>query len=411
MFAGKNVVLCVTGGIAAYKAAELARRFYKAGAQVDVVMTEAATHFISPLTFQALVHTPVALDMFQLLTDMQIGHVSLAKRADVIVVAPATANTMAKMAWGFADNMVTTTVLAATCPVVVAPAMNDNMWANPITQENTAKLVERGFIIVPPEVGPLAEGSIGQGRLAEVDTIVGATRRALSRGGPLAGKRILVAAGSTREPLDPVRFISNRSSGKMGYAVAQAALDLGADVTLISGPVQLRAPYGAEVVPVTTVEDMRQALAQHGPESDALVMAAAPVDYRAEAPATQKVKKEETGDRWTVVLARNPDLVAEVGHARPARLRVVVGFAAETEDLLVNAQEKLRRKRLDLIVANDVSATDAGFEVDTNRVTLLGADGSREDLPLLPKEEVAQQIMERVARLLADKERADDPVR
>jgi phosphopantothenoylcysteine decarboxylase/phosphopantothenate--cysteine ligase len=318
---------------------------------------------------------------------------------------------MAKMAWGFADNMVTTTVLAATCPVVVAPAMNDNMWANPITQENTAKLVERGFIIVPPEVGPLAEGSIGQGRLAEVDTIVGATRRALSRGGPLAGKRILVTAGSTREPLDPVRFISNRSSGKMGYAVAQAALDLGADVTLISGPVQLRAPYGAEVVPVTTVEDMRQALAQHGPESDALVMAAAPVDYRAEAPATQKVKKEETGDRWTVVLARNPDLVAEVGHARPARLRVVVGFAAETEDLLVNAQEKLRRKRLDLIVANDVSATDAGFEVDTNRVTLLGADGSREDLPLLPKEEVAQQIMERVARLLADKERADDPVR
>ncbi|NPV09332.1 MAG: bifunctional phosphopantothenoylcysteine decarboxylase/phosphopantothenate--cysteine ligase CoaBC [Anaerolineae bacterium] len=404
MFAGRNVVLCVTGGIAAYKAADLARRFYKAGARVDVVMTQAAAEFITPLTFQGLVHTPVALDMFQLLTDMEIGHVSLARRADVVVVAPATANTIAKLAWGFADNMVTATVLAAACPVVVAPAMNDGMWANLATQENVEKLRARGFIIVPPEVGLLAEGSIGRGRLAEPETIVGATRLALAQGGPLRGRRVLVTAGSTREPLDPVRFISNRSSGKMGYAIAQAALDLGADVTLISGPTHLTAPYGAQVVHVTTVADMRQALAQHVASSDVLVMAAAPVDYRAEAPKDRKVKKEETGEIWSVPLRRNPDLVAEVGRSRPAGLRVLVGFAAETEDLLANAEAKLRSKGLDLIAANDVSAPDAGFEVDTNRVTLLGADGSREDLPLMSKEDVARRIMEKVVAMLGQKD-------
>jgi len=397
VFSGKNVVLCVTGGIAAYKAAELARRFFKAGARVDVIMTEAATQFITPLTFQSLLHTPVAIDMFELRTDMEIGHVALAKRADVIVVAPATANTIAKMSCGVADNMVTTTVLAAKCPVVVAPAMNDNMWTHPATQENVDRLRRRGALVVGPAVGLLAEGGVGEGRLAEVDDIVGATRLALGGHGSLQGRRLLVTAGSTREPLDPVRFISNRSSGKMGYAIAQAALDRGAEVTLITGPVSIAPPYGAKVISVLSVADLRVALHEESQRSDALIMAAAPVDFRAEQPATSKIKKEETGDRWTPVLVRNPDLVAEIGARRPERLKVLVGFAAETDDLLANAEAKLRAKALDLIVANDVSATDAGFEVDTNRVTMLGADGSRESLPLMSKDEVAARIVDRVA--------------
>lgn len=396
MFSGRNVVLCVTGGIAAYKAAEVARRFYKAGARVDVIMTEAATRFITPLTFQSLLHTPVAVDMFELRTDMEIGHVSLAKRADVIVVAPATANTIAKMAYGLADNMVTTTLLAAKCPVVVAPAMNDNMWSHPATIENVERLRSRGVTIVAPEVGLLAEGGVGEGRLAQVESIVGATRLALARGGPLTGRRILVTAGSTREALDPVRFISNRSSGKMGYAIAQAALDRGAEVTLVTGPVSIAAPYGAEVIAITSVADLQEALRQHARFADALIMAAAPVDFRAEHMADQKIKKEETGDRWAPVLVRNPDLIAEIGRRRPDRLKLLVGFAAETEDLLENAAAKLRAKGLDLIVANDVSAADAGFEVDTNRVTLLAADGSREEWPLLSKEAVAERLIDRV---------------
>ncbi len=396
MFSGKNVVLCVTGGIAAYKAAEVARRFYKAGARVDVIMTEAATKFITPLTFQSLLHTPVAVDMFELRTDMEIGHVSLAKRADVIVVAPATANTIAKMAYGMADNMATTTLLAAKCPIVVAPAMNDNMWSHPATVENVARLRSRGAVIVAPEVGLLAEGGVGEGRLAQVESIVGATRLALARGGPLEGRRILITAGSTREALDPVRFISNRSSGKMGYAIAQAALDRGADVTLVTGPVSIGPPYGAEVSPITSVADLEAALHRHAADSDALIMAAAPVDYRAERPAERKIKKEETGDRWSPVLVRNPDLIAGIGRSRPERLRLLVGFAAETEDLVENAAAKLQAKGLDMIIANDVTAADAGFEVDTNRVTLLAADGSREDWPLLSKDEVAARIMDRV---------------
>ncbi len=400
MLRGKNVVLCVTGGIAAYKAVELARLFQKAGSIVDVAMTEAATKFVTPLTFQALVHRPVALDMFQLLQEMEIGHVSLAKRADVVVVAPATATTMAKMAHGLADNMVTATVLAAHCPVVVAPAMNDGMWANPATQENEARLRERGFTIVAPEVGPLAEGSIGQGRLADVRVIAGAARYVLGRGGCLAGKTVVVTAGSTREPLDPVRFISNRSSGKMGYAIAQAALDLGAEVHLISGPTEIEPPYGVRRTEITTVADLRAALRETAVEADALVMAAAPVDYRAQDPSLHKIKKEETGDVWRPTLLRNPDLVGEIGRARPARLRVLVGFAAETEDLMANARAKLAGKGLDLIVANDVSAPDSGFEVDTNRVTLLGADGSVEEFPLLTKEEVAAKLMQRIGKML-----------
>ena len=395
---GKNVVLCVSGGIAAYKAVEVARLLQKAGATIKVAMTEAATKFVAPLTFQTLTHNPVALDMFQLLQGMEIGHVSLAREADVIVVAPATANTIAKLTYGLADNMVTATVLAATCPIVVAPAMNDQMWLNPITQANIARLEERGFIIVPPEEGPLAEGRIGQGRLAAPSRIAGAARFAVSRRGPLTGKVVLVTAGATRELIDPVRFISNRSSGKMGYAIAQAALDLGAEVELVTAPTQLEPPFGTAVTQVTTAEEMRQVVLGLSDKVDALIMAAAVADYRVEMPAAQKIKK--SGAHWVLTLAQNPDIVAEVGMARPAKLRALVGFAAETENLIENARLKLRTKGLDIIVANDIVASDSGFEVDTNRVTFIDINGGVEQLPLMRKEEVAQRLMARVIELL-----------
>jgi len=396
---GKTVVLCVTGGIAAYKAVEVARLLVKAGATVDVVMTENATKFVCPLTFQTLTQRPVTVDMFQLLEKMEIGHISLADRADVIAVVPATANMIAKLAWGLADDMVCCTILAARCPVVVAPAMDHNMWQNDATQRNVAELSERGFHIVPPEEGELASGKIGRGRLAAVETVVGAIRFALSRQGPLVGKTVVVTAGGTREPIDPVRFISNRSSGKMGYAVAQAALDFGAEVQLVTAPTALRPPVGAKVTRVLTAMEMREAVLELVQEADALIMAAAVSDYRVERAAVQKVKSE--AEQWVLPLVRNPDIVAEVGASRPARLRALVGFAAETEDVIENASAKVRKKGLDLIVANDVSCPDSGFEVDTNRVSLIDINGNVEQLPLLPKAEVAQRLMERVSGLLA----------
>ncbi|MHB0878307.1 MAG: bifunctional phosphopantothenoylcysteine decarboxylase/phosphopantothenate--cysteine ligase CoaBC [Anaerolineae bacterium] len=398
MLRGKNVVLCVCGGIAAYKAVEVARLVQKAGATVDVAMTEAATQFVTPLTFQALMHRPVALDMFQLLQDMEIGHVSLAERADVIVVAPATANTIAKVANGFADDMVSTTILAATCPVVVAPAMNTRMWENPVTQANVRKLEDRGFILVGPEVGLLAEGSSGAGRLSEPERIAGAARYAVSRRGPLAGRTIVVTAGGTHEPIDPVRFITNRSSGKMGYAVAQAALDLGADVQLVTATTHLEPPFGAQMTEVGAAMEMRQMVQDLAHAADAVIMAAAVADYRVEVPAAQKIKK--SGQQWVLTLVQNPDILAELGASRPANVRVLVGFAAETENVLENARLKLRTKGLDIIVANDITGADSGFEVDTNRVTIIDRNGGAESLPLLSKEEVAQHLMERVTQLL-----------
>lgn len=398
MLRGKNVVLCVTGGIAAYKAVEVARLLQKAEATVDVIMTEAATRFVAPLTFQALMHRPVCTDMFRLLQDVDIGHVSFADRADVIVVAPATANTMAKLAHGLADNMATATVLAASCPVVVAPAMNTGMWENAATQDNLRALEDRGFIIVGPETGALAEGSVGAGRMSEPARIAGAARYAVSRGGPMEGRTVLVTAGGTREPIDPVRFIANRSSGRMGYSVAQAALDLGAEVQLVTARSQIEPPFGAEVTEVGTAFEMRQAVLDLARSADALVMAAAVGDYRVEVPAAQKIKK--SGEQWVLTLTQNPDILAEVGANRPANLRVLVGFAAETEDMLQNARHKLRTKGLDIIVANDVSSPDSGFEVETNRVTMIDRNGGTESLPLLSKDEVAQYLMEKVAQLL-----------
>lgn len=397
---GKNVVLGVTGGIAAYKVADLTSRLVKAGALVDVIMTEAAAEFVGPITFQALTHRPVVTEMFALLQEAEIGHVSLGQRAALMIVAPATANTLAKLAHGLADNMLTATALACRGPILLAPAMETGMWHNPATQANVALLRERGMHVIGPEVGRLASGASGAGRMAEPVEILEAAQWLLGRRGSLAGRSMLVTAGGTREPIDPVRFVGNRSSGKMGYALAFAARDRGAKVTLIHSPTALSTPYGAQDVPVETALQMHDAVLEAAPTADVLLMAAAVADYRPATAAEQKMKKG--AESLVVELARNPDILLAVARQRETSgcPRVVVGFAAETEDLLANAREKLIRKRLDLIVANDVSAADSGFAVDTNRVTLLDAAGGLTPLPLLAKEKVAEAVLDRVVALL-----------
>lgn len=396
---GKRIVLGVTGGIAAYKAADLASRLVKAGAIVDVLMTEAATHFVSPLTFQALTQRPVPLDMFALLRDTDITHVSLGQAADLMIIAPATANTLAKLAHGLADNLLTTTALACRAPILVAPAMETGMWLHPSTQENMKRLQERGIFVIGPAEGRLASGGSGVGRMAEPAEILDEARRIIGLKGDLAGVRIVVTAGGTREAIDPVRFIGNRSSGKMGYALATAARDRGANVVLISAPTALTPPRGATLIPVESAMEMHRAVMEQIPICDALVMAAAVADYRPETTRTQKIKKAAGG--LTLSLVQTPDILLDVAGQRSqaGRPLVVVGFAAETEDVLANAQAKLERKRLDLIVANDVTAPDSGFGTDTNRVILVDHSGS-EALPLMTKEEVADRILDRVRTLL-----------
>jgi phosphopantothenoylcysteine decarboxylase/phosphopantothenate--cysteine ligase len=396
----KQILLGISGGIAAYKAAALSSRLTQAGALLDVIMTEAAQQFITPLTFQALTHRPAYTDMFAIPPGENIPHVELARKADLLIIAPATANTLAKLAAGLADNLLTAAALATSAPLLLAPAMESGMWNHQATQANIATLVERGAEIVGPATGHLASGRSGAGRMAEPDEIVEMAQVILARGGVLAGRRILVTAGGTREPLDPVRLITNRSSGKMGYALALSARNRGAQVTLIATPTPWPEPLGVEVVRVETALQMRQAVLAALPGSDALVMAAAVADYRPQTTAQQKIKKDE--DKLTLQLVRNPDILAEVAREREATgyPRVAVGFAAETANLLENARAKLEKKRLDLIVANDVSAADSGFAVDTNRVTLLSADGGVEALPLLSKAEVADRVMDKVAGLL-----------
>jgi phosphopantothenoylcysteine decarboxylase/phosphopantothenate--cysteine ligase len=398
---GRNIVLGVTGGIAAYKSADLASKLSQAGAIVDVIMTEAATHFISPLTFQTLTHRPVVIEMFALLKEMEIAHTSLAERADLLIVAPATANTIAKMAQGIADNMLTATFLSTTAPVIVAPAMEEKMYENPATQANLSTLRERGVVIVGPAYGRLASGRIGKGRLAEVSEIIGTIRMVLGREGELAGKRVLVTAGGTREPIDPVRFIGNPSSGKMGYALAEEARDRGAEVTLISAPTTLAKPVGVKFVAVETAKEMFDGVMSAIPESDILLMAAAVADYRVENRARRKIKKEER-EEITLRLVRNPDILSEVARRRDemAKPLVVVGFAAETEDLVEKARAKLLKKKLDLIVANDITSPDSGFGVDTNRVTIIDREGNIEALPLLKKTEVAEIVLDKATELL-----------
>jgi len=393
MLAGKTIVLGITGSIAAYKAAEIASRLTEAGARVEVVMTESATKFIAPLTLRNITHRPVVTDMFDLASEFSLEHIALAEVADAILIAPATANIIAKLAAGIADDMLCCTVLATEAPVIVAPAMNVNMFQNSITQDNLAKLKARGFIIVCPAYGRLASGKIGLGRLADIEQIIGTVQQVLGRSGDLAGKCIVVTAGGTQEPIDPVRHIGNRSSGKMGYALAEAARDRGARVTLITAPTSLSEPVGIKVIPVKTAAEMKDAVAKATSQADALIMAAAVADYQPKSVARAKIKKESPS--LTLELIRTPDILTEVKGDF-----IKVGFAAESEDIVANARQKLQTKRLDLIVANDITAASSGFGSDTNKVTLISRDGKVESLPLLTKREVADRILDRVVELL-----------
>jgi len=394
MVRDKNIVLGVTGSIAVYKAVELASKLTQEGARVDAVMTKAAQEFVTPLTFRTITNRPVVTEMFDLASEFSIEHVALAEKADLVVIAPATANVIAKLAGGISDDMLTCTVLATRAPIIMAPAMNVNMYQNQITQENIARLKERGFTFVEPGYGRLASGAWGQGRLADTEEILGTIRQVLGRKGDLAGRRIVVSAGGTQEPIDPVRHIGNRSSGKMGYALAEAARDRGATVVLVSAPTALTPPVGVEVVPVQTALQMRDAIADATTKADALLMAAAVADYRPTATAESKIKKGV--EPFTLELVRNPDILGEV---RGDFIRV--GFAAESENLVENARGKLERKNLDLIVANDITATDSGFGVDTSRVIIIDRQGKVESLPLLSKLEVAHRVLDRVVELLS----------
>ena len=396
MLANKTIVLGITGSLAAYKAADIASKLTQAGAKVEVVMTESATKFVAPLTLRSITGRPVVTNMFDPRPEFQISHIAVAEAADVVAIAPATATVIAKLAAGIADDALTLIVLATKAPVIVAPAMNVNMFENPITQDNLAKLKARGFIIIDPAYGRLASGKIGLGRLAEVDTIVGIIKQVLGRDGDLAGKRIVVTAGGTQEPVDPVRHIGNRSSGKMGYAMAEAARDRGATVTLITAPTALPEPAGIEVVHIQTATQMKDAVAKATAQADALIMAAAVADYQSRSVAKAKIKKEALN--LTLELVRTADILTEVKGDF-----VKVGFAAESEDIVANARQKLEKKQLDLIVANDITDADSGFGTDTNKVTLIDRDGKVESLPLLTKREVADKILDRVVGLLAKK--------
>ena len=396
----KRVILGVTGSIACYKAADLASKLTQAGAQVDVILSHGATRFITPLTFRAITHRPVVTDLFDPESDLAMEHISLATQAHLLVVAPATANAIAKLALGLADDALTATALATTAPLLVAPAMDANMHAHPTVQQNLKTLRERGAHVVGPAQGRLASGLVGMGRMEEPATILGHIRWVLGRDGDLARRHIVVSAGGTQEPIDPVRVVANRSSGKMGYAVAEAARDRGAHVTLVAAPTSLPDPPGVAVRHVATALEMRDAVLLACSNADALVMAAAVADYRPRSAASQKVKSA-ANETWSMELERNPDIIAEVDGSV-----IKVGFAAETEELLANARAKLASKGLHLIVANDVTAEGSGFGADTNQVTLLSPDGRAEELPLLPKAEVGHRILDRVAELLKERDAA-----
>ena len=394
--AGKHIVLGVSGSIACYKAADIASKLMQAGALVDVALTRAAQEFVTPLTFRSLTHRPVITDMFDAQSADPLEHVEVARRADAVVIAPATAHVMAKLAHGLADDALSTIVLATTAPVLIAPAMEHHMWTNVATQANVAALRERGVVFAGPNEGRLASGAVGSGRLVETADILDALSGILSQDQDLLGRHIVVSAGGTQEPIDPVRVVTNRSSGKQGYAFAEAARDRGARVTLVSAA-GLANPAGVNVVKVESARQMLAAVSDAlQDEADALVMAAAVADWEPVSAAGQKMKKVAGQDILTIDMKKTPDILAEVS-ALPG---LKVGFAAETEDLLNNARDKLTRKNLDMIVANDVSATDAGFGVDTNRVVILDKSGGQEELPLMSKREVADAVLNRVSALL-----------
>lgn len=393
---GKTVVLCVTGGIAAYKAADLTSKLRGAGADVRVLMTESATQFIAPITFETLSGNRAVVDTFDRDFAWEVEHVSLAKAADVFVIAPATANIIAKAAHGIADDMVSTTLLATRAPVVLAPAMNTGMYDNPATQQNLETLRGRGFHIVEPASGRLACGDEGRGKLADTAALLCGIEAALTAQ-DLAGLNILVTAGPTREALDPVRFLSNHSTGKMGYAAAARAAMRGARVTLVSGPTALETPFGVSRVDVVSARDMHDAVLSRAKEQDIIIKAAAVGDYRPAETASEKLKKR--ADDMTVPLVRNPDILQELGRGKRVG-QLLCGFAMETQNLLANAEEKLRNKNCDMLVANSLRDLGAGFAHDTNAATLLFADGRRETAPLMRKDELADLILSRLLALL-----------
>lgn len=398
VFTEKHILLGVTGSIAGYKAADLASKLAQSGSQVDVILTGAGEKFVTPLTFQSVTGRRAYIDSDLWGNEAHVLHVSFGKSADLLVIAPCTAHTLAKLAHGLADNLLTVTALAAECPLVIAPAMDGGMFYHPTTQENIAKLKAGGAIIVGPAEGHLASGLTGKGRMIEPAEILGHIRIILGRNGKLAGKKVVVTAGGTQESIDPVRVISNHSSGKQGYALAQAALDSGAEVCLITAPTALPPPVGARVINVNSVQNMLDAVMSES--ADVLIMAAAGADFRPTHIAKDKLKKRDGIPQ--IELEAAPDILKTVAgsNSEKKRFKVVVGFAAENRDLLENASEKLTSKKLDLIAANDISAKDAGFAVDNNRVTLLFASGTTETLPLMSKMEVAEKIIEHTSRLL-----------
>lgn len=390
-----NVVLGVTGSIACYKAADLASKLTQQGALVDVILTHGATNFITPLTFRSLTHRSVTTDLFDVESEQAVAHVAMAHSANVIVIAPATAHLIAKLAHGLADDALTTTVLASSAPVVIAPAMDGHMFDNAATQENLEKLRQRGITVIGPVQGKLASGMSGMGRMVEVPEIVDTVCAVLGRQGDMAGRSIVVSAGGTQEPIDPVRVITNRSSGKMGYAVAQAARDRGAKVTLVTASTSIPDPASMDVLHVNTVAEMREAALSACVGADALIMAAAVSDYRPSEVASQKIKKSKDSDGLVLQMTKTADFLLEV----PVGV-LRIGFAAESEDLLENARKKLNEKSFAIIAANDITAPDSGFNVDTNRVTILDRDGGVEELPLMTKYEVGHRILDRVVKLL-----------
>jgi phosphopantothenoylcysteine decarboxylase/phosphopantothenate--cysteine ligase len=405
MLEGKHIILGVTGGIAAYKTAYLVRELVKAGAEVRVVMTPAATEFITPLTMSVLSHHEVSVEMFPASPDQSTTewtkHIELGVWADVMMVAPASANTIAKIAYGLADNFLTTLVLALRCPLIVAPTMDVDMYLNETTQGNIARLREQGCSIIEPETGNLASGLSGPGRLPETDVLLEQLRRILTNAHrDFTGKTVLVTAGPTQEPIDPVRYIGNRSSGKMGFALASAAAQRGAEVTLIAGPVSLSTPRHVRRLDVQTAVEMRDAVLREFRDTDLLLMAAAVADFAAPSPSNQKIKREQLqGDRLILELKRNPDILKELGEKKTRQ--IVVGFALETEDGVANARKKLVAKKCDAIVLNSAMDEGAGIGANTNIVTIIHPGGKAERLPKLPKIDVAHEILTRIAPLLS----------
>lgn len=395
----KSVVVGVCGGIAAYKVVEVVSRLKKLGADVDIIMTANAQKFVAPLTFRSLSHRPVITDMFDEPEYWDIKHISLAKKADLFIIAPATANMIGKLASGIADDMLSTTVTATKAPVMIVPAMNHDMYSNAVVQQNIERLKGLGYIFMEPDTGVMAEGTSGKGRLPEPASIVDMAVGLLKPACDLKGLRLLVTAGPTRENIDPVRYISNYSSGKMGYAVAQAAAERGADVVLVSGPVSIGAPRGVKLISVNTANEMRDAVLKEFPDCDAVVMAAAVADYKAAEVSQLKIKKSD--DDMVIRLEKNPDILKELGNIKGSR--ILAGFCAETDHLVENAMKKVEAKNLDMIVANDVTMEGAGFGTDTNIIKIIKRDGSVTDLPLMSKLAAAHKVLDQL-RLISKNE-------